>query len=499
MTPDTEPTDIPNVGSAETTVVNTGWSYASFLASKLGTFVAGVILARLLTPAQFGIVAFGLIAIQYLDVLGRFGLDAALISRRSQLQEAANAVFVVGGAAGILLYAISYAGAPAVATFFDEPRLVDIFRVLALVLILETLAVVPTALIRRRLQFRLKMVPDIGKSLVKGGVSIGMALAGFGVWSLVWGQLAGSATSLILMWVIAKWRPTRAFDRTVTREVLRFGIHLVSVETLGAFMMNGDYLFVGRLLGDAALGLYQWAYKLPDLLVNNINYVVGQVAHPVLSRIQDDADHVRTYYRSYTKYIALVTFPIGSGLALIAEPFVEVVLGPAWSGAIAPMRWVAIALAIDSVAFIPGVLYKAINRPDILTRVSFIRLPFLIAGLWYATRFGITAVAIMHAVLSLIDVAVNSIVVNRVIGFPSNGQIQAMTPPILGAAAMVGAVLGLYTVVPPDSIGALITAPVVGAAIYLGVIRVLAPETLQNVWQLVRNRFLRQPAASGVE
>lgn len=489
MTADIESNDVPPLGVAQMTAVNTAWSYASFAASKLGTFVAGVILARLLTPAQFGIVAFGLIAIQYLDVLGRFGLDAALVSTRDRVQEAANAVLAIGALGGVLLYAVSYMASPWIAMFFDEPQLTDIFRVLAFVIILETLAVVPTAFVRRRLDFKRKLIPDISKSVVKGAVSIGLAVTGFGVWSLVWGQLAGSATSLLLMWFIAGWKPTRSYDRATTRSMLRFGVHLASVESLGAFMSNGDYLFVGRLLGDAALGLYQWAYKLPDLLVNNINHVVAQVAHPIFSSLQDSIERVRGYYGSYTRYIALVTFPVGVGLALIAEPFVSVVLGPQWLESIEPMRWVALALAIDSIGYIPGVLYKAINRPDILNKISFARLPFLVGGLWYATRFGITAVAMVHVALSVVDVIINSIVVNRVIGFPGTGQMKAVAPPLLGAGVMGAIGAAVLAVVPGDSILALVALPLVGAIVYVGAIRILAPDTLATAISLTRRRW----------
>lgn len=359
-------------------VRGTLWSYLSFFSGKLLNFISTLILARLLVPEQFGLVAYCTLAIQYLDILNTAGLDSALIARKDKLEKAANAVFIISILLGLSSFLIAWFSAPSVANFFHEPQVKDLFRVLSLSLPISSLSLVPGALLRRNLDFRSRVISDIGRTLGKGLTSVILALAGWGPWSLVAGQLMGELVGGVIAWVFAGWRPSRAFDRLVTREVTIFGIHIILVNLAGAFRANVDYILVGRILGAEPLGIYTMAYRVPELVIGSINIVVSSVTFPMLARAQHEPDSLRSVYYGYIRYIALFAYLVAFGLALVSRQFVETFMSAKWSAMVLPMSLVAVAFAIKAVAFVPGVLYKAVGRPDILNRISLVQIPIVL-------------------------------------------------------------------------------------------------------------------------
>src|SRR5271157_1325928 len=315
-----------------------GWNYLSFVSGKLFNFISTLILARILVPQQFGLVAYCTLAIQYLDIINQSGLDDALIARKDKIEQAANSAFVANVIMGILSFGIAWMAAPEIALFFRNDGITPLFRLLALVLPLNTFGLVPYTLLSRNLRFRTKLIPDIFNSLSKGITSIPLALLGFGPWSLIWGQIVGTMVSTILAWFLADWRPSWTFDRSATRGVLVYGGHITIGDFLGNLRANVDYIIVGRFLGAASLGIYTLSYRIPELIINSVNSVVDSVAFPLISKLRpDDNEDLHSIYFTYIRYIALFTFPIGFGLALVSRFFVESFLSQNWLHVIVPM------------------------------------------------------------------------------------------------------------------------------------------------------------------
>lgn len=470
-------------------IKGTLWEYSSFALGKALAFVSTVILARVLAPEHFGVVGYCLVAIQYLDILNTFGMDSALISRHDKTTEAANAAFVVGLMTSGALLAVAWLSAPAIANFFNEPEVAPLFRVLALTLPITALGVVPHGFIKKRLQFRAKLVPDLSRTVIKGGLSIALALLGYGIWSLIWGQVVGELTSTAIFWALAKWKPTGAFDRQVTREMLSFGLHLIVVGIIGALLSNADYLFVGRLLGAAALGYYTLAYRVPELIINNLNYVVARVAHPVLSQAQLDAGKLNQLFYGYVRYISMFTLPAGVGLALIAPAFIRAFYTDKWEPSIGVMQGISIAIGIASIGHIPGVLYKAVNRPEILTRLAWVKLPYTLGILWFATRWGIAGVALGQIVIAVFNVSLDVWMVGRVVKAPVAKTLSAIGPALVSTTAM-GLALGAVALwLAPDDLLDLFVMLVIGAAVYAGALAVVSRETLTQAGGLLRAVF----------
>jgi O-antigen/teichoic acid export membrane protein len=432
-----------------------------------------------------------LLGIQYLDILNTLGMGTALVSRRDKIEETANITFFIGAFTGVLFFVAAWFIAPLLAVFFREEGLTNLFRLLALVLPIGGLAVVPDAMIRRSLRFKQKVIPEVLRSFTKGTTSIVLAYSGYGVWSLVLGQIAGEVVDLISLWWLAGWRPTLRFDWRVTRDSLSFGGHMISVDIVGMLLQNSDYLFIGRILGAAALGFYTIAYRIPELIIRNINHVVGGVAHPVLSSKQTDIRQLHLIYFSYIRYISLFTFPLAGGIAMVSPLFVIIFYTEKWSGAIVPMQLIAIALAITSVGYVPGIFYKAVSRPEVLSRISWFKLPLTLLVLWFCTRWGINGVAIGQVVLAVFGVALDSFVVNRVAGFRPVEMLQALTPSLTATLVMVIGVSLVNFLLAPTGIMGLILLVVTGIVFYAGALLVVSRDTVTLAYTVVRSSASR--------
>ena len=302
------------------------WSYLSFFGGKVLTFLSTIILARLLLPEEFGLVGYCLIAIQYLDILNSAGINTSLIAQREKLEEAANAAFVGNIVLGVVSFGLTWVLAPTIADFFKTDEIIPVLRLLGLSLPLSGLGMVPDTLLQRHLRFRTRLVPEVGKNLLKGLVSIVLAWLGMGIWSLVWGQLAGIFAGTVLAWLLAGWKPTWRFHSETSRRVMTYGLNIVILEFVGAFRSNVDYLLVGRILGAAALGYYTMSYRIPELLIRSLNIVVGKVSLPAMAIAQMERQQMRSFYFSYIRYISLFVFPVSVGIAITTPIFVPLFL-----------------------------------------------------------------------------------------------------------------------------------------------------------------------------
>lgn len=415
------------------------WNYVSFAAGKVLVIVTMAVLARLLTPEDFGIVGFATLVVAYLAVLKDLGLGAALIQRRERVAEAAETVYAANLLLGAGLTVLTILAAPLVAGFFREPLVTPLLRVLAFTFVLEALGSLPIVLLRRDLAFRRKLIPDVGRSLVKGIVSIAAAATGYGVWALVWGQLAGVIASVVLSWAVVGVRVRPRLHRGELRSLGRFGGPLIVTDMQFAIWSNLDYLVVGRMLGDVALGVYTLAYRLPELLVQSVWRVLAGALFPVFASIQDRADLMRKGFLASIRYTQVAVVPMCVGMFLTAEPAVLALFGPQWSDAIPVLQVMAVFSLIGSIGVNAGDVYKALGRTGVLARLATLELAMLVPALIVGARHGIVGVAWAHAAVALVDAIVRLAVANRMVG-TTFGDIWRQVAPSFAAGVWLAVV-----------------------------------------------------------
>src|SRR5215211_141483 len=253
------------------------WNFSAYFLGKIVVLITTSILARLLAKSDFGLVAVAVVAINYLSVLKDLGLGVALIQRKGDIQEAANTVFTINLFIGLVLSALIIPLAPFVAVYFRDPHVIPVLRWMGISFVINALGSVHTNWLIRDLDYRRKLVPELGSALIKGAISIGMAYLGYGVWSLVFGQIAGAVVSVILVWIILPWRPRLTLDRNVAGSLMKFGASVTAIDVLTQITDNLDYLIVGRVFGLVPLSIYSLAYRLPEMLFIGNLWVMGGV------------------------------------------------------------------------------------------------------------------------------------------------------------------------------------------------------------------------------
>jgi O-antigen/teichoic acid export membrane protein len=481
------PTDI-----SRHAVGGTLWTYLSLISGRLLAFASSVLLARLLVPEHFGLMSYCLLAVQYVEIFSTFGLDAALIARRDRFEQAANASFFISLSFSVVLYGVSWVIAPVIASFFDAPDVTHLFRTLALVIPIGSLDLVHNAMVQRQLRFKNNLVPEISATVVKSTLSVYLAWRGFGVWSLVYGHVAGEVITTLAYWLVARWRPHLDFDARVTPELLVYGVNMVGVGVVGVVLVNVDYILVGRILGTTALGFYSLGYRIPELVIRNFGFVVGKVGLPILARVQWNLGELRVTYLKYLRYIALFTFPAGVGIALTAHLFVPVLYTAKWLPAVPVVQIIAIALAIASISYLPGVLYKAVNRPQILARLALFKAPFAVTVLWVSTRWGISGVAMGQLLVVLFAVSLDSYMARRVIRVGFRDMLHAILPALVGTATMALVDGAVILLIGPTGLGGLLLLSILGIVVYFGCLLLVDRESVTRAVRIVSRVLRRQ-------
>lgn len=468
------------------------WTYVSFAGSKLLVFASTVILARLLVPSEFGQVGFALLVISYMDTVGDFGVSSALIYERERPEEAADVAFVVSILTGLVWFAAAFFAAPLVADFFQDPAVVSILRVTALVFVINALGNTHDALLRRDLAFKKRLVPDFAMALLKGFCSVGFALAGWGVWSLVWGQLIGTAAATLALWLTVPWRPRWRASWQTARGMLSYGGQIVSVNVVSAVVHDADFVIVGRMLGSAALGLYSLAYRTPEFFITMVIWVIGKVTFPVYSKLRDDPPALRQAFLMTLRYLSLVTLPAGLGLAALGGLFVQAFYGEKWVDAVATLQALAVAGALRSLGSHAGDVYKATGRPGILTKLGLLRAGVLIPAMIWGARYGIFGVAVAQLLVTGASTLLNLYVAGRVLKLSALALLAEFKTAALGSVVMVAALALLHTPLGGMPKWAGLAAGVLaGGAVYVVTVWLVGRETIEHARAAVATSLRR--------
>jgi lipopolysaccharide exporter len=456
------------------------WAGAADAAGKLLVFVATLVLARLLVPSEFGLVAFALSIIYALDYVGDLGLGAALIYRAdAEDPRVSSTAFWIGIGGSLVLYGISWLIAPLLADVGPGDEVVALFRVLALQFPFAALGKAHEYRLRRALRFDTLFGPKLANGLTKGVVSIVLAVAGVGAMSLVIGQVAGALVQSIGLWIVYPFRPRFAIARRELPSMMRFGLGIVAVGVLGQGAKNFDYIIVGGKLGATALGLYYLAFRLPELVILTGFRVAGDVLFPFYSRLrgarlEDIDDDLRRGYLQTIRLGAMVAWPVAFGLAALALPLVLTLYGEEWRSAATPMAWVAIWAGLAALATMPGAVFKALGRSWLLTATGVMQIAILFPAIWFSAPYGIAAVAACQVGEKIVSLTLLGIITGRVLGLPWYATFKAAAP-ALGLSALMGAVLyGLAATLPPGA--ALAVGVPLGAALYLALLRQVVPD-----------------------
>jgi PST family polysaccharide transporter len=352
------------------TLVGLGWTGAARLLGQILQLGTTVVLARLLSPKEYGLLGMVLVFTGFANYVADMGLGASIIQKTTLSDRHLNSVFWLNTATGLALSVIFVLAAPLVARFYGEPQLYLLTVAIAPNFVLGSLNVVQNALLDKALNFRIKFWIDVVAALASGLVALVLALRGWGVWSLVGQSLALTTVRVLMMWIQSSWRPAMAFDFSAIRELMRFSGHLTGFGAVFYWSQNVDKLMIGRWIGSNALGIYTLADKLMRLSLANVNDVTSSVMFPALSSIQGDVEAVKRAYLRATRMTSLIVFPMMIALGVLAEPAILVIYGSKWRESIAILQLLCVAGVSLSTYSTAGWIFMSQGRTDVLFRLG---------------------------------------------------------------------------------------------------------------------------------
>ncbi len=356
------------------TAAGASWAILTFAVSRGLAFVTNLILARLLDPADFGLVSFAMIFIGAFTLLQDLGVSAAIVYNRRDVAIVGGTALALNVGAALVLFGLTVVGGPSLGTLVGNPAVVPILTVLAGGLVVAALGSVQSALLIKELAFRSKFIPDAVPMIVSGLTSIGLALLGFGVWSLVYGYLVRSLMQTVLLWWLSSVRLRLTVDWQIARELLAYGKHASASSLIGFVLAALDQLIVGYVLGAAQLGLYVMAFNLASLPATALNEISYRVAFPALAQVRDDAPARRRLLQDLSIAVGALAVPIFIGIMICAPAFVNGVIGERWSGAI-PVLQILALYGFQRCVYGPfNALFKATGRPGIEAGYALLKL-----------------------------------------------------------------------------------------------------------------------------
>ncbi len=369
------------------------WSAAQTLGHRLLTVATFVILARLLEPKAFGLVAFASVAIGFLTIFVQQGLRPALVQAPELEKRHLDTAFWMSLAFAILLTLLVVVTAPLIATLFRMPAAADILRALSPAFVLSALATTHAAILQRRMAFKILALRQTVGNLAGGGIGVALALTGAGVWALVAQVLTTLAVGTVLVWVGSRWRPGTAVTVSTYVELHKFSRNVVGAQLAAFFLRRTDDLFIGAVLGPVALGIYSVSYRLLLVMLDVSINTVAQVALPTFARMQQDKARLRRAYSAASRASAVIALPTFCFVIAAAPEVIVVAFGTKWMPSIEPMRILALIGIANTISNFNGTVLTAIGKPQLTFRyvsVSAVANAVLIA---LAVPHGLLAVA----------------------------------------------------------------------------------------------------------
>jgi O-antigen/teichoic acid export membrane protein len=379
------------------------WVLALRLINRGLGFVRTIILARLLAPEDFGLLGIAMLAVATLETFSQTGFQPALIHKKGNIESYLDTAWTVSAIRGTILFGTLFFAAPTIARFFNSPLASLVIRVIAISTLLAGFRNIGIVFFQKELEFNKQFSYEFSATVIDLTLAISLAFILRNVWALVWGGLAANLTRLIMSYVVHPYRPNMQFSKKEFRELFSFGKWVLSSSILIFLLTQGDDIFVGKLLGVTALGLYQIAYLISNLPATEITHVISQVTFPTYSSIQHDLPRLREAYFRVLEFTAVISIPLAGAIFILAPEFTAVFLGQKWTPMVHAMQILCIFGVSRSIAATMGPILYAVGKPEIQTKLSSIHL-ILMAIVIYplTTKWGILGTSLAVVIPNII-------------------------------------------------------------------------------------------------
>ena len=407
------------------------WTFGQQFGNQLIGFIVSVILARILLPAEFGLVGMIAVFVAVGNSLSQGGMTQSLIRSGELDQEDYSTVFYFNLLTSLLLYIIFFFSAPFIADFFGYPILIPILRIYCLTFIISAFSAVQLARLTKKMDFKTQTLVAIPAAVVGGALGVFLAYSGFGVWSLVWSSITSSLVSTVQLWIYSGWMPGLVFNYSKFKNHFGFGYKLALSGMLDKIFNNIYLIVIGRYFNASQVGFYTRAESLKQLPVSNISYALNKVTFPLFASIQDDDVRLKIVYQKLMKMVVFIITPILILFAVLAEPIFRFLFTEKWLPAVPYFQILCATGILYPVHAYNLNILNVKGRSDLFLKLEVIKKVIIVIAIIIAIPYGILALLYGQVVLSIIAFVINTHYTGKFINYTTKQQAKDIIPIII--------------------------------------------------------------------
>lgn len=464
------------------------WGAVERFASQGIQFVFGILLARLLSPDDYGIIAMLMVFLAVAQVFIDSGFSTGLIRKEEKKPEDFSTCFYFNIVVGIVAYGILYIIAPFVSDFYDKPILTPILRVVGLNVVFSSFCIVQQAILTIKIDFKTQAQVAIATAIVSGCVGLYLAYTGWGVWALAIQQVASGFLRLILLWILAKWRPIAVFSKESFKYLFNFGSKMLVIFSIDAIYNNLYPIIIGKFFPARDLGLYSRGSHYAELPSQTITGILSRVTMPVLADIQNQNERFSAIYRRFISTSGYIVFPVMMGLSACATPIILVTIGPQWEECIIYLQVLCFCLMLYPIHSLNLNVLIVKGRSDLFLRVEIIKKIISVSILLVTLHYGVLAMCIGRVIYSYIALYLNVYYVKRFINVGLLTQLRDLMPSFLLSISMWGVLFTFNHFVQLNNVLLLIVDIILGVSYYICLSYVFKLSELKEVMQIIKKK-----------
>ena len=461
------------------------WRFMERCGAQGVSFVVSIVLARLLAPEVYGLIALVTVFTAILQVFVDSGMANALIQKKDADDLDFSSVFFFNLVMCIALYLLLFFCAPLIASFYHNPELTPVIRVLGVTLLIAGVKNVQQAYVSRTLQFKRFFFATLGGTIGAAVIGIAMAYLGFGIWALVAQNLFNAAADTVILWLTVRWRPRLRFSFARLKGLLNYGWKLLVSALLHSVYTNLRSLIIGKLYTPADLAYYEKGQSFPTLIVSNINTSIDSVLLPTMSGVQDNRETVKVITRRSIVTSSYLMWPMMVGLAAVAKPLVLLLFTEKWLTAVPFLQITCFALGLEPLQTANLNAIKAVGRSDIFLKLEIVKKAISIAILLLSMRFGVVAIAVSGLAYSVIATMFNAAPNRKLLDYSYFEQVKDILPSF-ALALLMGAVVYPISLISMPAILVLCMQVLVGAAVYVAMSAILKLEPFYYILNTIK-------------
>lgn len=465
------------------------WKFSERILAQLISFIVSVVLARIMMPEHYGIVAMVTVFINIANVFVTSGFSTALIQKKDASESDFSTIFWCSLVVSIIIYFLMFFSAPLIASYYREENLIWIIRVFAIKIIISAYNSIQHAYVSRHMLFKKFFYSTLFGTLISGIVGIVMALKGFGVWALVAQYLTNSTIDTIVLAITIPWHPRARFSGKTARQLMGYGWKILAADLLGTVYNNLRQLLIGRYFTSSELAYYNKGKQMPELLSNNIDSTVTTVLFPAMSNEHSDKNRLKHLTRKSISFSSYIMFPVMIGLASIARPLINLLLTEKWESSVIYLQIICLAKAIATISNANIQAMKAIGRSDIVLKLEAVKKPFGVIMILVALRWSVLAVAITMPVYSLYAALVNMKPNKQLLDYSMREQIADILPSFLLSIIMFGVISTVNVLVDIPDLLLILVDVVVGSFSYFGLSYIFKVESFNYCYSLISKKL----------